>query len=57
MNGIPDEGLIVGLRESKGQLQVTVEFADPQPVDAPQGATSKRLDLRASCIRSTWREA
>ena len=47
-------GTIVGVEEREGRCIVTVEFDDPQPVDAPEGATSKRFELARTAITSTW---
>lgn len=47
-------GTIVGVEDRDGRRMVTVEFDDPQPVDVPEGATSKRFELPHTSITSTW---
>jgi len=47
-------GTIIRLGQRDGRQTVTLEFAEPQPVDAPEGATSKRFDLDWRSITSTW---
>jgi hypothetical protein len=48
-------GTIVAVREQAGgPVVVVVEFADPQPVDGPAGATATRFELDWRNIKSTW---
>lgn len=47
-------GTIVGVEERDGRRFVTIEFDEPQAVDAPEGATSKRFELTHTNITSTW---
>ena len=50
-------GTIVGVDEREGRCIVTVEFDEPQPVDVPEGATSKRFELAHTAITSTWEKS
>lgn len=47
-------GTIVDLGGRDGRLTVTLEFNEPQPVDAPEGATSRRFELDSRNVTSTW---
>ncbi len=47
-------GTIVGVEDRDGLCIVAVEFDEPQPVDVPEGATSKRFELARTAITSTW---
>ena len=47
-------GTIIALGERDGQQTVTLEFEQPQPVDAPEGATATRFELSWRNISSTW---
>ena len=49
-------GTIIALGERDGQQTVTLEFEQPQPVDAPEGATATRFELSWRNISSTWAE-
>lgn len=50
-------GTIVGIHDEGSRRKVTVEFDEPQPVDAPAGATATRFELDFRAIQSTWFEA
>lgn len=47
-------GTIVGVEDRDGRRFVTIEFDEPQAVDVPEGATSKRFELTHTNITSTW---
>lgn len=47
-------GTIVGVEDRDGRRFVTVEFDEPQPVDAPERTTCKRFELMHTSITSTW---
>lgn len=47
-------GTIVGFEDRDGRRFVTVEFDEPQPVDWPEGSTSKRFELTHTNITATW---
>jgi hypothetical protein len=49
-------GTIVGVGVSDGTTMVTLDFAEPQPVDIPEGARTKRFFLDFKSIKSTWYE-
>lgn len=54
MQGNANEATIVGLRTEHGQTRVTLQFGEPQPVDAPEGATGQFFDLDWRNITATW---
>lgn len=54
MNGNPNTGTIVGVKDENGRVKVTVQFPEPQPLDGPEGARSTRFELDWRNISSTW---
>lgn len=54
MNRSKAVGTIVKVEEGTRGLELTLEFAEPQPVDAPEGVTSRRFQLDWRNISSTW---
>lgn len=54
MNGNPNTGIIVGVKDEDGRVKVTVQFPEPQPLDGPEGATATRFELDWRNIASTW---
>lgn len=54
MNGNPNAGTIVGVKEENGRVRVTVQFPEPQPLDGPEGATSVRFEMDWRNVTSTW---
>lgn len=57
MRGNPTAGYIVGIREEGEVVRVLLDFAEPQPVDVPGGATSTRFELDYRKVTSTWTSA
>ncbi|MBK4735997.1 hypothetical protein [Noviherbaspirillum pedocola] len=57
MSSSKAQGTITGLKHENGQLIVSLFFAQPQPVDAPQGALCHYFHLNWRNITSTWRPA
>ena len=47
-------GVVVGLYYDSDKLRVILEFLEPQPVDWPPETLSRRFDLTATNVTSTW---
>lgn len=54
MNGNQSVARIVDLNDAQAGLLVTLEYECEQPVDAPEGATSRFFEVPARKISSTW---
>lgn len=54
MAGSRAVGTIVAIGERNGEQTVTLEFDEPQPVDEPEGETSRLFELGWRKITSTW---
>ncbi len=57
MNGSSAEGTIIGIQaHERGRTKITIEFDTPQPVDIPEGSTSRRFELDHRGLSATWRK-
>ncbi|CAB3753991.1 hypothetical protein [Paraburkholderia humisilvae] len=54
MNCSKAVGTIVGIGNPVSRRTIILEFDEPQPVDAPEGVTSRRFELDCRSISSTW---
>lgn len=53
----PATATIVGLKDDAGRTMVTIEYPEPQPVDVPEGTTTKRFTTDWFTISCTWAAA
>lgn len=57
MNGSFAVGTIIGIQaDGGGRTKVTIEFDTPQPVDIPEGSTSRRFEVDHCGLAATWRK-
>lgn len=54
MNGNSNDAFIIGVRLDGDKVRILLTFLKPQPVDAPEGATSFRFDVPWHNISCTW---
>lgn len=57
MNGNSAVAMIVDLKTIGDVLAVLLEFSEPQPLDVPEGATTRFIEVRSQLISATWRQA